>query len=174
MFGLGETMNAKRTILAMGAAIFVAAAAAAGAQAVTESVHVVVGGGPLAGSYDATETKGGCSTGANGPGSWGNAFSNAKAGAKEIGALSLIVPDAKAAAAGTRQFFVQLRFGSILQQNVSYTIETRPTEKKQEGEGTVKVTDAGATAKVTIEGKTKDGIGFTATVDCKAVVRMGQ
>jgi hypothetical protein len=143
------------------------------AQAVTESVHVVIAGGPMAGTYDATSTKGGCSTGANGPGSWGNAFSNAKAGPKEIGALSLIVPEAKAAAAASSQFFMQLRLGSILQQNVSYVIETRPAEKNPQGEGSVKIADGGATGKVTIEGKTKDGIGITATIDCKSITRMG-
>jgi hypothetical protein len=168
-------MSAGRVGFVLGAAMLVGAAVAqVAAQAVTESVHVVITGGPMAGTYDATATKGGCSTGANGPGSWGNAFSNVKAGPKEIGALSLIVPDAKAAAAGTKQFLMQLRLGSILQQNVSYMIETRPTEKSQQGEGTVKVADAGATGKVTIEGKTKDGIGVTAAIDCKTVVRMNQ
>src|SRR3954453_10041783 len=127
--GTGGMMRAVRMTFAMGVMVLVGAAAApATAQTVTESVHVVITGGPMAGTYDATTTKGGCSTGANGPGSWGNAFSNVKAGAKEIGALSLIVPDAKAAAAGTKQFMMQLRFGSILQQNVLYTIETRPGE----------------------------------------------
>jgi hypothetical protein len=144
------------------------------AQAVTESVHVVITGGPLAGSYEATETKGGCSTGANGPGSWGNAFSNSKAGEKEIGALSLIVPSAKAAAAGTKEFMVQLRLGSILGKNVAYDIETRPDQRRPAGSGVVTVTDAGATAKVTIAAKTADGIGIQATIDCKSVTRMGQ
>jgi hypothetical protein len=169
-------MNRVRLVCAAAAAVLVGAGVArVSAQAVTETVHVVIGGGPMAGTYDASETKGGCSTGANGPGSWGNAFSNPKAGAKEIGALSLIVPDAKAAAAGTKQFMLQLRIGSILSpSNVAYTIETRPAEKSQQGEGTVRVADAGATAKVTLDGKTKDGIGVTATIDCKTVVRMGQ
>ena len=89
-------MRGGRLMLALGAAMLVGVGAAQiSAQAVTESVHVVITGGPMAGTYDATETKGGCSTGANGPGSWGNAFSNVKAGPKEIGALSLIVPDAR-------------------------------------------------------------------------------
>src|SRR3954471_10521191 len=144
--GTGGMMSAVRMTFAMGVMVLVGAAAApATAQTVTESVHVVITGGPLAGTYDATTTKGGCSTGANGPGSWGNAFTNVKAGPKEVGALSLIVPAAKAAAAGTPQFFMQLRFGSILQQNVLYTIETRPGEKNPQGQGTVKVTDGGAT-----------------------------
>jgi hypothetical protein len=169
-------MRAGRMMFAVGVAMALGAAGVrVDAQApITESVHVVITGGPLAGTYDATATKGGCSTGANGPGSFGNAFSNPKAAPKDLGALSLIVPDAKAAAAGTTQFLVQVRFGSILGQNVLYTIETRPTEKAQQGQGTVKVSDAGATGKVTIDGKTKDGIGVTATIDCKSVVRMGR
>jgi hypothetical protein len=133
------------------AMVMAAATAQLSGQAVTESVHVVITGGPLAGTYDATATRGGCSTGANGPGSWGNAFSNPKATPKEIGALSLIVPDANAAAAGSRQFLMQLRIGSILGQNVAYTIDTRPTEKNLQGEGIVKVADGGTSGKVTIE-----------------------
>ncbi len=167
-------MSVRRVVFGVGVAMLMGAVAVgvASQDAVTETVHVVVTGGPMAGAYDASATKGGCSTGANGPESWGNAFSNVKAGPKDIGALSLIVPDAKAAAAGTKQFFVQLRFGSILQQNVSYVIETRPNEKNAQGEGSVKVTDAGATGKVAIEGKTKDGVAFTATIDCKTIVRL--
>ena len=159
-------------------AMLMAATAVAGAriaaQAVTESVHVVITGGPMAGTYDATETKGGCSTGANGPGSWGNAFTNVKAGEKELGALSLIVPSSKAAAAGTKEFMVQFRLGSILGKNVSYTIETRPGEKKPAGSGLVTVASAGTTAKVTIAAKTADGISLQATIDCKTVIHMGQ
>jgi hypothetical protein len=151
-----------------------AVAAHAAAQAVTENVHVVITGGPMAGTYDATETKGGCSTGANGPGSWGNAFSNVKAGEKELGALSLIVPNARAAAAGTKEFLVQVRLGSILAKNVEYTVETRLSEKKLAGSGLVTVADASTTAKVTIAAKTAEGITLQATIDCKTVVRMGQ
>ena len=168
-------MSGGRAMFAVGVVLVVGTAAArVTAQAVTESVHVVVTGGPMAGTYDASATKGGCSSGANGPGSWGNAFTNVKAGPKDVGALSLIVPDAKAAAKGSTQFFMQLRFGSILQQNVSYVIETRPAEKSLQGQGTVIVTDGGLTGKVRIEGKTQDGIGVTATIDCKSVVRIVQ
>jgi hypothetical protein len=142
------------------------------AQAVTESVHVVITGGALAGSYDATSMKGGCSTGANGPGSWGNAFNNVKAGERELGSLSLIVPNAKAAASGAKEFLVMLRLGSILGKNTLYTIETRPSEKKLAGSGLVTVADAGATAKVTIAATTADGVKIQATIDCKTVTRM--
>jgi hypothetical protein len=142
------------------------------AQAVTETVHVVVTGGAMAGTYDASETKGGCSTGANGPGSWGNAFSNTKAAEREVGALSLIVPSAKAAAAGTKEFYMQVRFGPIMGKNVAYDVETRAGQAKPTGAGLVTVADAGATAKVTINAKTADGVGIQATIDCKSVIRM--
>jgi len=146
------------------------------AQAVTEGVHVVITGGPMAGTYDATETKGGCSTGATGPGSWGNAFSNVNATEKQIGQVTLVVPDAKAAtsAAGSKEFSLELRLGSIAGTNVVYDIETRPGQRKPAGSGTVTVADAGGTAKVAINAKTADGVGIQATIDCKSVTRMGR
>jgi hypothetical protein len=145
------------------------------AQAVTEGVHVVITGGSMAGTYDATETKGGCSTGATGPGSWGNAFSNIIATEKQIGQVTLVVPDARAAtsAAGSKEFSLELRLGSIAGTNVVYDIETR-SGKKPAGSGTVTVADAGSTAKVTINAKTADGVGIQATIDCKSVTRMGR
>jgi hypothetical protein len=146
---------------------------AQGAAATTEVVHVVVTGGAKAGTYDAVATKGGCSTGANGPGSWGNAFSVPTAAPAALGSLSLIVPDAKGAAGGTKQFLALFGFGSLLNgTRTELVIESRPGEKKPTGSGTVTVKDAGATATVTIDGQTADGAKVHATIDCKSVLHM--
>jgi hypothetical protein len=146
---------------------------AQGAAPTTEVVHVVVTGGAKAGTYDAVAIKGGCSTGANGPGSWGNAYSVPTAAPAALGSLSLIVPDAKAAANGTKQFLALFGFGSLLNgTRTDLEIETRPSEKKQTGSGTVTVKDAGATAAVTIDGQTADGAKIHATIDCKSVFHL--
>ncbi len=142
------------------------------AAATAETVHVVITGGPKAGAYDAVGTKGGCSTGANGPGSWGNALSNPMGDPAAFNSLSLIVPDAKAAAGGTRQFYASFGFGPLVKRTAELAIETRPGEKKQTGSGTVTVKDSGATALVTIDAQTADGAKIHATIDCKKVVRM--
>jgi len=145
---------------------------AQGAAGTTEIVHVVVTGGAKAGTYDAVATKGGCSTGANGPGSWGNAYSVPTAAPAALGSLSLIVPDAKAAASGTKQFLALFGFGSLLNGNrTELEIETSPGAK-QMGSGTVTVKDAGATAAVTIDGQTADGVKIHATIDCKSVFHL--
>ncbi len=159
-------------VVALGVAL-AGARAFAQADGPKETVHVVITGGAVAGTYDAIGTKGGCSTGANGPGSWGNAFSTLQAKPNDIGSLSLIVPDAKAAAAGTKVFFVEVGIGPITKRTATLDVETRPNQGKMAGSGTVTVKDAGQTALVTIDAQTADGATIHATIDCKTVVRIG-
>src|SRR5713101_3424944 len=92
------------------------------AGATVETVHVVVTGGPKACAYDAIGTKGGCSTGANGPGSWGNALSSPIGDPAAFNSLSLIVPDAKAAAGGTTQFYASFGFGPLMKPTAELAI----------------------------------------------------
>src|SRR4051812_49187966 len=72
-----------------------------------ETVHLVVTGGSNAGTYDASSDKGGCSYGLSGPGSWGNQLSSPKEkDPKKFNSLQLIVPNAKAAAGGSKEFLL--------------------------------------------------------------------
>ena len=138
---------------------------AAGAK---ESVHVVIAGGPNAGTHDATTDRGGCSAGLTGPGTFGNQFSLPKEkDPKKLNSVQLIVPSAKAAAAGTHDFFLMVGFGPLLHRSAEYTVDT----KKGKGSGTVTVADHGATAKVTFDAKTADGVHLTGTIDCNSIVR---
>src|SRR3954447_25606436 len=77
-----------------------------GAQQVVETVHVVISGGPHAGTHDAQGLRGGCSAGLEGPNSWGNQLSSAQGDPNAFNSLQLSVPDAKAAASGTSQFLL--------------------------------------------------------------------
>jgi hypothetical protein len=134
----------------------------------TETVHVVITGGPHAGTYDGTTDRGGCSAGFTGKGSWGNQFSLVRENdPKKLNSLQLIVPDAKAAASGTHNFFLNVAFGRITARVAEYKVET----DKKSGEGTVTVTDKGATAEVTFDAKTAAGVRLQGTIDCKSVSR---
>ena len=149
-------------------ALFLAAPALGGD--VKEIVHLVVAGGPKAGTYDASSERGGCSAGLTGPGSWGNQLSNPKdKDPAKFNSLQLIVPDAKAAASGTDRFFLMVGFGPLSGRSAEYTVDTR--EKPGKGSGTVTVKDKGATAAVEFDVKTADGIGLKGTIECKSVVR---
>jgi len=135
---------------------------------VKESVHVVVTGGAHAGTYDGSADRGGCSAGLTGPGSWGNQFSLPKEKRpKAFNSLQLIVPRAKAAAAGTHDFYLSVGFGPLLNRSAEYVVDT----KKGKGGGTVTVNDHGATAEVKFDAKTADGVKLAGTIDCKSVLR---
>jgi hypothetical protein len=144
------------------------------ADQTTESVHLVVTGGDFAGSYDVTSTAGGCSTGINGPGSWGNSLIiKGATDPKALVGLPLIVPNAKAAAAGTREFYLAVGFGPVLKRAKLYQLEIEGrADKKPTGIGSVTVTDNGASAVVTFVGKTADGTALQGKITCNIVVRM--
>jgi hypothetical protein len=134
----------------------------------TETIHVVITGGPNAGTYDGTTDRGGCSAGMTGKGSFGNQYSLVKENnPKVLNSIQLIVPDAKEAAKGTHNFFLNVAFGRITARVAEYKIES----EKKSGSGTVTVNDKGATAIVTFDGTTAAGVHLQGTIDCKSVTR---
>jgi hypothetical protein len=135
---------------------------------VNSTVHVTLTGGSNAGSYDGKATEGGCSAGLTGKGSWGNQYSTTTEDPKAFSSLQMIVPDAKAAASGTKNFLLTVGFGPLLSQT-SYEIEPA----KGNGTGTVKVDDHGSSGKVTFSGQTKQGVKVEGSIDCLVVLRGG-
>ena len=146
------------------------------ADQTTENVHLVVTGGAFAGTYDATSAEGGCSTGANGPGTWGNSLIvKGATDPKALVSLPLIVPSAKAAASGTKEFYLGVGFGPLMKRvskPYQLEIETRSDQKKPTGGGVVTVKDNGSNAVVTFSGKTADGAALEGRITCNTVVRL--
>lgn len=142
--------------------------------AVVETVHLVIAGGPNAGTYDASTEKGGCSYGLAGPGSWGNQLSAPKdKDPKHFNSLELIVPDAKKAAGGAKDFYLKVGFGPLMHRGAEYEVETRAGQK-QSGSGTVTVLDHGTTGNVKFDVMTAGKVHMTGAIDCKSVVRAGK
>jgi len=138
----------------------------------------VVGGGPHAGTYDATSQELTCTYGFAGPGSWGNQYSVTGKSPKEFSSLQLIVPDTKDAADGTEKFLITAGFGDLLKPGYTeHTINTGASlggssaDVKKEGSGTITVDDKGKSGKVTFKGKTKDNVTLEGTIDCHQVMR---
>ena len=157
------------TVFAIAAAL---CASTASADAVVETVHVVITGGKNAGTWDASTERGGCSAGLTGAGSWGNQFSLTKEkDPAKFNSLQLIVPDAKKAASGSKEFLLIAAFGPLMQRSAEYTVETRSAEPKKTGSGTVTVQDKGATALVSFNVTTAAGVKLEGTIDCKTVIR---
>jgi hypothetical protein len=160
-----------RPIVAM--AVLALAASVASAQQVKETAHVVIKGGPNAGTYDASSERGGCSYGLSGPGSWGNQLSAPRSSdPKAFNSLQLIVPDAKKAAAGTHEFLITFGFGPLLHRSAEYKVETRAGQPAT-GSGVVTVHDQGATGSVDFDVTTKDGVNLKGLIECKSVLRAG-
>lgn len=150
------------------AVLLILTAPAIYAADVKETIHVVITGGPNAGTYDGSTDRGGCSAGLTGHGSWGNQYSLVKENnPKVLNSIQLIVPDAKEAAKGTHNFFLNVAFGRITARVAEYKIET----EKKSGSGTVTVNDKGATAIVTFDATTATGVRLAGTIDCKSVQR---
>jgi hypothetical protein len=150
------------------AVLIILTAPALYAADVKETIHVVITGGPNAGTYDGTTDRGGCSAGMTAKDSWGNQYSLVRENnPKVLNSLQLIVPDAKEAAKGTHNFFLNVAFGRITARVAEYKVET----EKKSGSGTVTVNDKGTTAIVTFDATTAAGVRLQGTIDCKSVLR---
>jgi hypothetical protein len=136
-----------------------------------EKVHLTITGGKNAGTYDSSNDRGGCSAGMTGTGSWGNQFSLPKEkDPKKLNSVQLIVPNAKAAASGTHDFYLTVGFGPLMQRAAEYKVDTA----KHQGSGTLTIADKGATARVTFDATTADGVKLHGTIDCLSVMRAGK
>jgi hypothetical protein len=142
---------------------------ATGATATT--IHLVVGGGPHAGTYDAKSSDITCTYGFAGPGSWGNQYSVTGKKPNEFSSLQLIVPDTKDAADGTDKFMLTVGFGEFMKPGYTdHTINTSASGTK-EGSGTITVNDRKTGGKVTFKGKAGDGATLEGTIDCHQMMR---
>jgi hypothetical protein len=169
LYNTHQNLNLKETFMKRCLiALLVLAAPAAFAADTKETIHVVITGGAHAGTYDGSTDRGGCSAGMTGKGSFGNQYSLPKENdPKVLNSIQIIVADAKAAASGTHDFFLNVAFGRIFKRVAEYKVEP---EKKM-GTGTVTVHDKGSTAVINFDAKTADGVHLVGTIDCKSVTR---
>ena len=129
----------------------------------TSIVHVVVGSGPQAGTYDSTGVKSDCNISSGGSGA---TYLDA---AKTDGVTGLSFSSGQGGASVT-QFYFNVLFGPIdIHQPVLEIDLLDPTAPS--GSGTATLVDSGATLKWSIDGKTKDGVAITATIECGPVDR---
>jgi len=137
------------------------------------TIHLVIQGGPHAGTYDVKSSDLTCTYGFAGPGSWGNQYSVTGKNPNEFSSLQLIVPDAKDAADGTDKFLLTAGFGELMKAGYSEHAIKATADGESEGSGRVTVEDRGQTGKVTFQGKTKDNVMLEGTIDCHQLMRGG-
>jgi len=164
---MGISMS--HSVRALGVALAVVGAGPLSSQALTATTHVVIAGGPMAGSHDGESTRAtACSSGVDGRGVFSVQIADPRPAADKFSGLQLVAPNPMAS--GSSQFLVHVTFGAP-GRTTDYVVETRPTETALTGSGRVAVEDAGSTASVTFYGTTAKGIKFTGSVICKYVLR---
>jgi hypothetical protein len=145
-------------------------AAANGGGAAASTIHVVIGGGPRAGTYDLKDSEHTCSSGSLADRrAWGFDYSVRGKKPNELSSLGLTVPYTDGAADSTGKFVLTVGFGDVDEDTYSdHSINTLSTKR---GSGTVTVEDRGQSGKVTFKGKTADGVALEGTIECHQVTR---
>jgi hypothetical protein len=145
---------------------------ASGTGPVATTIHLVIGGGEHAGTYDAKSNDITCTYGFAGPGSWGNQYSVTGKKPTEFSSLQLIVPNTKDAADGTNELLMTIGFGELFKPGYSeHVIDTRKTASSKKGSGTITVDDRKTGGKVSFKGKAEDGATLEGTIDCHQMMR---
>jgi hypothetical protein len=147
-----------------------------GSGGTATTIHLVIGGGPHAGTYDAKSDNLTCTYGFAGSGSWGNQYSVTDKKPNEFSSLQLIVPDTKDAADGTDRHDDRRlrRAASARLHRVHHQHRGEPqrlVRRREEGSGTIAVEDRGKSGKVTFKGKTKADVTLEGTIDCHQLMR---
>ena len=130
------------------------------------SMRVVLTGGPKPGSYDKQSADPTCTVGYAAAGGWGNAANDLDDTSGLIG-IDLVVPKPEAAKSGTSDFMMTVYVDDRNDPKNQFTINP-PSDR---GSGTATIDDRGSTARVTVRGTTKEGVGVDATIECRQVLR---
>jgi hypothetical protein len=125
--------------------------------------HLEVGGGPQAGTYDATGEKLDCNVSSTGSGATYLDIN------KSTG-LSGLTFSAGEGGANLTRFYFQASFGALTLSQVTLEIQTLVPGSEQ-GHGTAQMEDKGATIRWTIDGATADGVTIKASIECGPVDR---
>lgn len=140
----------------------------------SETVRVVLTGGPDAGTYTATADPL-CTNGVIGEGGWGVQYSTADlTGEKDFTSLQLVYypdgPPAGEAMFGDTPLLVTVTIGPMLEGR-TYEISVKEAAEESAGEGSVTVQD-GDRPVIEVSGTTDDGVGIEATINCPSVTRV--
>lgn len=144
-----------------------AALAASSSSAGGSDITVTLTGGANAGTYTAHSKESTCSVGIAGEHAFGNQYSVEGKSNKEMSSVQVVADNYDEAKKGTDDFSATISFGKLLE-GASYDLHP----KNGVGTGTLTVTESGSGRTVTIEGKTKDGVGVKATITCKTAMVM--
>jgi hypothetical protein len=134
------------------------------------SIKVVLTGGELAGTYNATCRDACCSYGIAEKTTFGNQYSETGKGEKDLSSVQLIVDDVTGDKS-TGEFLVTVTIGDFLNpKSTSYTIDTRKKADDKKGTGNIDLKYSNNKATVKLVGKTEDGVGIELDMECFRVI----
>jgi hypothetical protein len=126
-------------------------------------IHVVVGSGPQAGTYDASGLKSDCNIADDGSGASYSDMSKAEG-------VNTVVFTTASGGPAPKPFYFQVLFAPFSLNQAGLEISTLD-QSAPRGSGTASLEDKGSTIKWTIDGKTADNVPVTATIECGPVDR---
>ena len=151
-----------------------ASSASTGGGGGSETVRVVLTGGPDAGTYTSSADPL-CTHGLIGAGGWGVQYSTGDlTGDKDFTSLQVVhYPDGAPEEAMFQgvNLLTTVTIGPLLEGR-TYEIELNEDADETKGEGSASVTESGSNATITVSGTTAEGVGIEATVNCPSVTRM--
>lgn len=130
------------------------------------SMRVVLTGGPKPGTYEKSSDEPTCTVGYASEGAWGNAAGDIEDKSGLVG-IDLIVPNPQAAKGGTSEFMALVYLDDRLDPKNQFIVDP----KNGKGTGTVTIDDRGSTATVTVRGRTPEGVGVDARIECRQIMR---
>lgn len=135
------------------------------------NIKLVVTGGDMAGTYEATCSSTCCSHGIAGENVFGIQFTGEGKGEKELTSVQLMAGDVTGNKT-TKEFLVTVSFGDVSDaKRKSYTIQTSKFYNiKKEGSGTLDIEYTDTKSKVKLQGKTSDNVELDLTVECHSTM----
>jgi len=130
------------------------------------SIKLIVTGGDMAGTYEATCMESCCSYGIAGKKIFGNQYSESGKGPRELSSVQMIIDDVTGNKS-TTEFLVTVSFGELFgEDSKSFTIDS----KSSEGSGKLDLEYANEKAKIKMKGTTKEGVQLDLTMECFKVI----
>ena len=137
---------------------------------IRSNIKLVITGGDMAGTYEATCSDACCSYGIAGEKVFGNQYSENGKGPKELSSVQLMVDDVTTGTKSSSEFLITVSFGELFGENSkSYTINSR-NSGTPEGSGKIDIQYSNEKATVKMIGTTKDGIKLDLDMECLIVL----
>jgi hypothetical protein len=142
---------------------------AAAAETAVTAVRLRVDGSADSGEYEVVTRDRICARGLTGPSGWAVQYATGDSG--RLRGIRLVVDDTGAAGGVTEAVHVGIAFGGFADAR-TLEIETRQGAAQPTGSAVARISSAGGAGTLLVNGRTADGVGITARVQCATAGRL--